>query len=234
MKAKTIRVVLTNTAGISAFFHVTVQGADVKDGALVVPEGTFDDTPTRGAVLELEDTRHLSLTGGEWRRLEMQDCLSSFYRLVVLDLDVAKRVVQMMKAGTQIFRAIVTSDATESCTVFCSTDDQNDILDEARANGNFALNEGNARGEVYLGGGAEDIEEMDLSEYIDTLLADAVNADQTRREVEGQKLIRLVAGLQKREEWQADQPEGQPSINYDEDSAGTLQRLIDMARDLRL
>lgn len=173
----------------------------MSEATLEVDPGVVHENVTRavftveGAVVSVE------MNGTAWRNLVHNDCVGEFLRLVALNQDglsyEAARLLGSEEGLRKLYCGLVTrSGATESCVVYSTRDDADDILDEADNRHDWELNEGNPAEYPYFGGRAEeDVWEVSIAEYLETLRKKAAVArDRQRKQAALQLVKQLAAG----------------------------------------
>lgn len=204
---------LTTTDGAT----MVCAGSILPNGEVVWGEGTWNrdaDGPTQDVIFELfrgdllGDPAHtLRLNGHAWRGLEDgpvdENAVDKLLHLVALNPEKAQALATYLsetpEAQWAFTRALVTIDVTQSCTVLMAQDGQarpsdKAIFDAARDDGRWEVNEGNEV-EPYFGDPENDIEEVDLSDYLRALIAD----EQARRDPQAERIALLEAALKNAE-----------------------------------
>ncbi len=149
------------------------------------------------ARLSFEGQDTVTMTGDAWRNLEMTGQLELFVRLAALSPKAAQEAADLIdqEGEPRIFIAIATRDAgTESCTVYCASDKESDILEEAEASHDWQAND-NFPDRAYLGGGKEDIEETDLKSYLKGLMSREIERTRKDRAAQAFALVEEVSNM---------------------------------------
>jgi hypothetical protein len=194
------KATITDADGVAGFYSGEVRKGIVTSTALEWERGSkYLSSQTAAYKLEIEGGTNFELTGDAYRNLDQHGLVPKFELLAALDSALARTVVTIVEAGECVFSALVTSDVTQSCTVYSSSDtDVASILADAEERGDWQMNDGNSLGEVYFGGGAsEDITELDLTEFLDQLIAKAIEQLKEEAKAHAYQLACTVASVPK-------------------------------------
>lgn len=179
--------------------------------------GVIDTSETSEAAIAFEDGPAIGLSGDAWRELEGSGGLDGFIRLLALDQELAKKVKDLAESGGPYFQTIVTRDASESAVAFTVTDAESKILEEADNEGYLAWEINDNPASAYLGSGADDTEECDLSDIIDALLQPAIEASTAAARDQALVLVTALANV---------------NLSNGASAAESLQDLVTQARGI--
>lgn len=223
------KVNIADIDGVSGFYTGEVSKGNVTSTALEWERGSkYDSGPTQSYGLEIEGGEKFNLSGDAYRNLDQHGLIPRFELLAAMNSDMAHKVAEIVEEGETVFSALVTSDVTQSCTVYSSSDeDVQSILTDAQENGDWELNDGNSLDDVYFGGGSsEDIEEIDLEDLLDRLIKKATDRLKAAAKEEAFELASSIARLPK----SGETVDGKPCNPAD--SHHTLIDLIARARQM--
>ncbi len=152
---------------------------------------------TLEARVQFEGQDAITMTGLAWRNLEREDQVALFVRLAALSPRAAQEAADLIdqEGELRIYCGLATRDAgTESCTVYCASDKTSDILEVADDSSDWEVND-NFLEPAYFGAGKEDIEEIDLKDYLKALMSREMKRASKRQATQAAALLEEVANM---------------------------------------